>query len=246
MTLEQAVEAHLGANLFMSRLGDAKELVTVGPVRVMRDAPGRKRDPRKEQFIIYGVQPAEALKAIKSYGSKFWGLSVIDTMEDDHDQIKTEYKAAGYRSLIRFPFFGFDLSQKVRASKDIVVERVTTVAKAELLRAANGRGILPTSMMREGDAQLRVYASFLGLSPAGWVQSVRANADSSWVSGLFVQNEFRQKGIGSAIMMSMLIDDAKYGAKNSYLLASNEGSNLYRRLGYKELGLMQIFSPIRS
>jgi hypothetical protein len=37
-----------------------------------------------------------------------------------------------------------------------------------------------------------------------------------------------------------------YGVKNSVLLSSSDGVTLYPRLGYEQIGLMQIVTPVRG
>src|SRR5689334_20175921 len=109
MDVREAVDAHLQAVVTMSSFGDPREILEVGQLRVMRDAPGRKRPPRKDQFVICDVDPADAVKAIRDYKPNHWGLSVIASPADDFDRMKTQYKSSGYRFMCRLPFFGYDL-----------------------------------------------------------------------------------------------------------------------------------------
>ena len=244
-TLDEAILAHFESTLYSSSLGDPREVVDVGPLRVVRDAPGRKRDPRRETILIHGVDPAAALKTVSDYKPKHWALAVVEAADADHDGLKQTYKTAGYRQITRFPFFAFDLDAKISSPKGISVERVLSKEHGEIIRRASGWGKIPRGLLDDGDTRMRLYAVFAGNKALGWVQSIRATRDLAWVSGLYVIESARGKGLGRAIMRRMLIDDKKYGAKSSILLASNDGSKLYRRLGYEELGLMQIFTPVR-
>lgn len=245
MTLDEAIQAHIDSTLYASTFGDPKELVQVGPIRVIRDAPGRRRDPRKETFLISGVDPDKALEEVRFYGPKHWALSVIDPAGAEYDRTKAGYKSRGYRLIIRFPFFALDLSKPVPIAASFPVDRVTTKDRALAIKHVSGHWQVPEDQLVQGDARIRLYACFFGPNPVGWVQSIRANEQTAWVSGLYVTEDNRQKGIGSTLMSYMLREDAMYGAKYSALLASNDGSEVYRRMGYKELGLMQIFSPIK-
>lgn len=91
---------------------------------------------------------------------------------------------------------------------------------------------------------MRLYAVFVGNQAAGWVRSVAATDRSRWVSNLYVLEEHRRKGIGAGLMAAMVADDATNGYSHSVLTATKEGSKLYERLGYKQVGLLQIFTPV--
>lgn len=244
--MEAAIRAHHQAGLYLSTFGDRRELVKVGPLRVMRDALGRKRDPRREDFTIIGVEPKTALRAIREYGPRFWAILVVEPADADHGRLKLEYKANGYRAITSFPFFVLNLKELKPNDSDHSVIRVTTKEQAEAVNEMAGRNQIPLQFLREGDAKIRLYACFSGDEAIGMVRSIRTRKDTAWVSNLFVTRPHRKKGIGFALMHHMLVEDAKYGASNSVLLSTGEGAKLYPRLGYEKIGLMQIFTPVRQ
>ena len=244
MTLQDAIETHIQNSLDESSFGDPREVVDLGPVRVIRDAPGRKRDPRRQSIIISGVDPDKALAAIDKYEPLHWALSVIEPMSADHDQIKATYKSKGYRLLIRFPFFVRSLAKQLDVPHRFAIERVADLKLVDALSKAKGRK-MHHERYQPGDTPIRMYAAVVEGKPRGWVTSCRATDKANWVSDLYVLEEHRGKKIGEQLLRRMLEEDKLYGVKNSVLLSSSDGANLYPRLGYEQIGLMQIFTPLR-
>jgi ribosomal protein S18 acetylase RimI-like enzyme len=244
MTIEQAVEAQIQSSLFMSSFGDHREVVKVGGLQVVRDAPGRKRPPRRESIIVSGVYPEEAVATVRAYGPSHWALCIVEPTSADHDALKEEYKALGYRLNIRFPFFVRDLERPVEVPHRFAIERVTDSRLADEVARVKGRKLPPIETLQGDDAKVRVYAAVPSDGPSGWVMSIRATRTENWVSDLYVLPEYRRRGLGEQLLRRMLIDDALLGVKHSVLLSSSDGEGLYRRLGYEQIGLMQIFTPV--
>jgi len=245
MDLRDAVDAHLLSSLQLSAFGDRRQLIQMGPLTVLRDAPGRKRPPRLQSIMICEVAPAEAMKTVLSYDPTHWILCVFDGMDADHEAIKTTYKAFGYRLNIRFPVFVRDVKKEV-PKEATGVKRVTEQSDADAIGQIKGRKLLPPAAWLGDDPMVRIYAAYDGNKVIGWVQSVRATEVSNWVSDLFVVPEFRGRGVGKSLLHSMLREDQAHGVKNSSLLSSSDGRTLYPKVGYVQIGLMQIFAPIKK
>lgn len=227
-----------------SAFRDARERAEVGPLTVMRDAPGRKRPPRKEQFYIHGVDPLEATRLIREYGPKHWGLSVIEPVGADFDRAKAAYKHEGYRLLGRAPFFVRRQTESIEPPP-VRVERVIRTCEAEAIAKAAGQRQIPPELLKDGDQPIRLYGAFADDKAIGWVQSRRAEKNIFWVANLYVVAAHRRKNIGESLMRQMLIDDRSFGGKFSGLLSTNAGAGLYRKLGYQEIGTMMFFSPVK-
>ncbi|HET9495544.1 MAG TPA: GNAT family N-acetyltransferase [Chloroflexia bacterium] len=56
---------------------------------------------------------------------------------------------------------------------------------------------------------------------------------------------YRHRGIAAAMMRYILAEARAMGYSSSMLLASDDGTPLYRRLGYRALGMVQVFVPTR-
>jgi len=220
------------------------ECVFIGPLMVMRDAPGKKQDPRVEEIVVHGVSPQEADRMICEYCPAKFGLSPLEGMDFDHDALKEQYKAMNYRLRGREPMFVRDLASAIPSSPEQII-RVMDMETADALNGVTRtRQILP-SHLGVDDAPLRQYAAMHEGKPVGWVRSIDAGDHCRWVSNLYVQPEHRRKGLARALMNKMLADDKRLGATHSVLLASNAGSHLYPTLGYEQIGLLQLFTPPR-
>lgn len=82
-----------------------------------------------------------------------------------------------------------------------------------------------------------------GDTPVGWVCSNRVKAEWAWVANLYVNKAYRHRGIGRALMLAMLRADARRGVRHSVLTASAVGALLYRKIGYEQVRLLQMFMP---
>jgi len=167
---------------------------------------------------------------------------------DDPDQLPeavTAFKAKGYRFLGREPLFALDIPQRT-IFLDHPVRRVTTIDDAAAIaKAARSKQILPDHLNTD-DSACRLFAAFHEQTPIGWVRSIRTHDNCAWVSNMFVNPDYRRRGIGRSLLSAMLEDDLRLGVQWSVLLASLTGALLYPRIGYVQQGLLLIFSPIRK
>jgi len=60
---------------------------------------------------------------------------------------------------------------------------------------------------------------------------------------MYVQAQFRRRGIARALMSEMLRDDRAGGAKLAVLTASHAGAKLYPIVGYKQIGTLMLYTP---
>jgi predicted acetyltransferase len=69
---------------------------------------------------------------------------------------------------------------------------------------------------------------------------------AAWVSNMFVEPDYRRRGIGRSMLARMLRDDRGRGATRSVLLASHTGAMLYPHVGYETLGELLCYTPRRE
>lgn len=71
----------------------------------------------------------------------------------------------------------------------------------------------------------------VGKSTRGYITSVRYGR-SGWIGNLLVQMEFRRQGIGGELMQAATSALHENGVETVWLTASEQGAELYRRLGF--------------
>jgi GNAT superfamily N-acetyltransferase len=207
----------------------------------MRDIPGRSGDERNPEYIVLGISPRAAARALRSVKCVRGGVCVIEDASADLDRTKEAYKRYGMRLLRREPFFALRTDGAMRYESPVEIVRAATQEVAEALNKANRRRqILPEHIGREDT--VRLYGAFDGDRPIGWVSSIPAKT-ANWVSNLYVTEAHRGQGIGRALMSHMLQEDRSHGVEWSVLLASGAGARLYPHLGYERIGTLQLFTP---
>jgi GNAT superfamily N-acetyltransferase len=142
------------------------------------------------------------------------------------------------------PLFVHHLKRIPRPKSPVKIVRVKTQELAVRFGKANrSRPIPPEQLGR--DAPFRQYVAVNGESIIGWVRSVSAGR-ATWCSDMFVVQKHRRRGIGFAMLAKMLRDDRAHGANCSVLLSSHTGALLYPRVGYKQIGTLLLFAPVRK
>ena len=121
------------------------------------------------------------------------------------------------------------------------VRRVLSAEDSEAVARAAGRKQVPDEFLTM-DSEVRLYAAFENGEVQGFVRSNTVGPDA-WTSNMVVQPEHRRKGLGTALLRTMLAEDANFGVRNSVLLSTVLGSKLYPKVGYQQIGLLQLFVP---
>lgn len=198
------------------------------------------RDYRKEEWIAYGVAPGE-VHAIAKQGTR--GLYFIGQMlslQDCAEELKSEFKALGYRLLASEPLFVHDLRRIPRSQCAASIQLLRTEKQA--LDFATANRIRPEKADVYSRDEYRQFLAYIDNMLVGWVRSIETEM-GTWCSNLFVQPAFRRQGIARSLLCQMLRDDRKREAKRSVLLSSHTGALLYPQIGYQQLGTLFIFAP---
>lgn len=220
------------------------EATLIEDVWVMRDAPRRNpKEYRKEEWVAWKRDPAEvdALARSRTRG-RFFVCAVTDS-DEEQQQMKAGYKQLGYRLLATEPLFRHGLRRIPRGTSPAEIVQVTTAQLAKELALLTRSRPIPEVMLGAG-APFRQYVATLDGKIVGRVQSVDAGR-STWCNDLNVNERFRRRGIGSALLAHMLRDDRDRGVVGSVLLASHTGALLYPHIGYRQLGVLSIYAPAR-
>jgi hypothetical protein len=244
MTLEQASDVFCDSFAAIRSITFPFEYMRIGPLRVLRDVTRRARGARAEEIIACGCTPEQALRAINRYKPPRHFVCAI-TPADEAPDAKLTYKAGGYRAMG---------SEKImaRGRAPISIEqpsiraelrRVVTSEDAEMVFKAARRRQIREEDLNSENPLIRLYGAFHRKRAVGWVRAIAVHPKYPYVSNMYVVSHLRRKGIGRALLAMQLEDDQRLGAEASVLVASTSGALLYDTLGYKTLGVLQLFSP---
>lgn len=214
-------------------------------VWMVGDAPRKSGIYRKDEYAAYGLSP-EVLHEIaqKHSRNRYQICAFLKDGESDAD-LRSEFKALGYRLGATEAFMVNDLRAVPAASAPVGIKRVETQDEADrLAKAARTRQILPEHLSTK-NPPLREYMAVDGEEIVGWVGSVMVGK-YQWCTNMHVVPSHRRRGIARALMARMLEDDRATGANANVLTASHAGSKLYPLVGYQQLGRLYIFTPPRT
>jgi GNAT superfamily N-acetyltransferase len=210
---------------------------------VLRDSPARAR-ARKLEIVAWGVGPAEVVRTIREAGLGWHFVCHLHEHYGEFAFVREAYKAHGYRALQTEWMFAHDLAAVPDLRSEPPVRRLRAEADAERLRRASRSRPIRREHLAAEPSPHRLYAAMDEDAVYGWVSSIPVGG-RAWVADLFVKPEHRGRGFGRALMSALLADDRAHEVETSVLLASSDGARLYPHLGYRRLGVLQIFCPVR-
>lgn len=243
--IERAIEVFVRGFCAGKSATHPYEHFRVGRIWVMRDGPRKNaKDYRKEEWVAYGVEPAEVDAAARQGTRGRFFVCAIRGRDEADEPVRSAYKAMGYRLLATEPLFVQRLARIPRvAVGEVTIERVQDGEMAARFGKASRTRPIPVAQLGRG-ATFRQYVAVEGEKIVGWVRSVHAG-DSCWCANMYVAPQYRRRGIGSGLLARMLRDDRRLKFRQSVLLASHAGALLYPRLGYEQIGMLLMFAPRR-
>lgn len=245
MDIDEALEVFVRAFGFLRSFTHPYVLGRAGRLWHLQDGPRRRGNYRRAEFVGHDLSPEECLKSIRRTSVKDFVLCIAHGPNVDAKELVSRFKGGGFRYFGNESLMVKDLEIGPQAELDPTIIRIETQEQAQAVaRAARSRQILPVHLETE-NPPIRLYGAFHKGIPVGWVRSVQLAPQTSWVSNLYVDVSHRRKGVGRALMTTMLSDDACHGVSKSVLLASSSGAKLYPHLGYAEIGALRIFLPPR-
>lgn len=246
ITLEQGIEAFCSGFTYTRSFTHPYIYERTDDFWQMKDGPRESGDRRASEVITTNRDPEQVLNFLKSLHGDRLFLCVMHDVDTPEAPILKDFKAAGCRLMRREPMMVKPLDSILPMPGSFPVTRIVDAeGEQRMATAARTRQILPEHV-HDGDADLRLFAAWDGDEPVGWVKSIRATKESTWVSNMFVKPEYRRRGIGRSLMTAMLQSDQQFGFKQSVLLASQAGTMLYETLGYERIGTLLILDPKRG
>ena len=90
------------------------------------------------------------------------------------------------------------------------------------------------ALVSEPSGRTRAFVAWLKGKPVGAVE-VFLGEEAAGIHGLSVLDDYRRRGIGSALIEHGCQEAARSGADTMVLLATSEGRRLYVRRGFNEV-----------
>lgn len=243
-TIPQALETFAAGYCFTRSRTHPYEWRKVEGLLAMRDGPRASgKDYRREEWVAFGKEPREVDRIVRAQAKGHFCICAIRRHDQELGPMRDAYKALGYRLTTTEPLFFHDLRRIARVDSPATIERVRDRELAERFAKAWKMKPMPAEWLA-ADSPIRQFVALIDGKVIGAVASVRAG-ERNWVSGLYVLNKHRRKGIASALMARMLREDRTAGSLASVLLASHVGAKLYASIGYQPIGELLLLTPRR-
>jgi predicted N-acetyltransferase YhbS len=244
--IEQAIEVLVHGFCFGRSLTYPHAAQRVDQLWWLRDA--ERPDPadyRNEEWVAFRIPPRHAHQSARRLSrGRYVICAVLEPGEDEHSLCAT-YQNLGYRLLIQEPLFAHTLQKIPEAASAARIELVRTRQSADRFAQVSGLSPIRDESLSD-DAPALQYIAWVHGEIVGWVRSVRVrlkDCDASWVANMHVREEYRGRGIGTAMLAQLMQVDQQRGIERSVLLASPQGAMFYPHLGYQKIGQAFIYTP---
>ncbi len=235
MTLQEAADAFIAGWTTTRRLSGLFEVAPREEATFVYDPTGA----RMGELVAVDTAPERAVELYPT--SQRGAICAIYSPDAPLDAHKKAFRLSGWRLLRTEPMFVHVLRDlpplDPRVVRAISPEHVARICKAAKMRPAT------MGVTDEDDAPIRLYGASVEGENVGWVRSIRAGKQDSWVSSLNVREAYRRQGYGAGLMAALLHDDKRLGRRASVLLASHTGALLYPGLGYERVGTLMLLMP---
>ncbi len=203
--------------------------------------------PQRSLFnSVYYEDPAalaaglDALEALyQSHGVRAWTVWVPD---DDRESARLlgargHSLDAGPRAMA-MELAGFDAAPPAPAGID--PRPVTAAVCADLNDRAYGYGADGFRAGLAGETEIRWHGAFAGDEPVGCVGTIAVGGDCC-VTGVATPPEHRGRGIAGWLICRALAEARDAGMESASLQASRAGAPIYERLGFRDLGFLEMW-----
>jgi GNAT superfamily N-acetyltransferase len=239
--LQRAIEVFARGFCFTRSFTHPYLAERIGKVWVVRDAPRKQGDYRREEWIACGVAPSKIDQIAREQTRGRFAVCAIYGVNESDEDLRSDFKKLNYRLGTTEAVMVHELKRIPRFDKPVEILRVTANELADKLnKAAKSRQVLPEHLSK--DSPLHQYVAIEDDKAVGWVRSINVG-HATWCSNMYVDPKYRRRGIARAMMTKMLIDDRKSGSELAVLTASHVGAKLYPVVGYKQIGTLMLYTP---
>ena len=202
-------------------------------------------DVRRDEFVCFGCLPNEALEISAEAAKGNFAICFVLPAGADDTEVRKEFKLLGCRLGATEAFMENDTPEIEPTEPIIPIVRIADQAHADAIGKAWRRKQILSRDIGNENAIHRVYTIHDGNKFIGSCGSIRVG-DAGWISSLYVDADYRRKGLGTALMTRVMSDDRALGITRSVLLASHTGAMLYPQVGFRQLGMLYIYNPPRG
>jgi GNAT superfamily N-acetyltransferase len=133
-----------------------------------------------------------------------------------------------------------DLGGKPPAPEGVVPGSIEPAACAELNDRAYGYGEDGFRAGLAGETAIRWHGAYADDAPVGCLGTI-AVGDDCCVTGVATPPEHRGRGIASWLLARALAEAREEGFASASLQATKAGAPLYERIGFRELGFIEMW-----
>jgi GNAT superfamily N-acetyltransferase len=182
----------------------------------------------------------EALEGIyESHGVRAWTVWV-----PDEDRASARLLGARGHSLDAAPramaMELTDLGGAPSPPEGVALGPIETDACAELNDRAYGYGEDGFRAGLAGETSIRWYGAFAAAEPVGCLGTIAVGEDCC-VTGVATPPEHRGRGIASWLLVHALAEARERGLTSASLQATKAGAPLYERIGFRDLGFIEMW-----
>lgn len=173
-----------------------------------------------------------------------WGWFITPASKTSH------LEKHGFNLLYETPGMYFDLSNDLpQIAMDIEITEVHDDLKKWIEPLQEGFPSddnceayrkLNAELLQKGEKKLRQFIAYKNNEAAASGTLFLSN-NSVMLHNLATKNKFRNQHIGSALTLHMMHEAKKAGYKHCFLDSSDEGFNLYKRVGFKIYCLTSVY-----
>ena len=164
--LHHAIEVFARGFCFTRSLTHPYLAERVGQIWVVRDAPRKRGEYRREEWIAYGVTSEEIDETARKHTRGQFAVCAIYGVNESDQLLREGFKALNYRLGGTEPIMVHELKRIPRFDSSVEILRVTTADLAERVnKAARSRQVLPEHLAK--DSPLRQYVALVDDKPVG-------------------------------------------------------------------------------
>jgi ribosomal protein S18 acetylase RimI-like enzyme len=245
LTIETAIDVFVESFSFVYNLTQPCEVIHYGPLRIIKALPGQSgHTPRDEIVVPLEIAPDEVVAHVRAYQPT--GKHVLDVFQrpgESLDALSAAYRQYGYEPGGYEPLMASELPAMFTPEHPHEVHRVRTQKEANLVVKNARQKLIRPEHLSEPSPPVRLYYVEDAGKVIAWGRSTIRHQSVAFVAGMSTNKAYRRRGIASAILSQILVDDAAQGASYSVLLSSRVGYALYRKCGYVQIGSLHMFVP---